>query len=147
MSRQSRWEYLRQIQRQIFQSLVATRNSRSSTSSASIAGTSANTRFACSTVLLPTVATSAPEPACDLWACGDLCTQDRLGSGWLSLVGPSEGAIAGVDALGSETLSLDAPAGTATARLSPRPSTIGSAPKSDNSKNASMVGDQISEAP
>src|SRR5580765_7478912 len=62
-----------------------------------------------------TVAPSAPETACDLWASGDLRAQCHLGSGRLSLVPASEGAAAGVDALGSETISLDAQAGTATA--------------------------------
>src|SRR5438132_404548 len=59
--------------------------------------------------------TSAPETACDLWASGDLAAQPYLGSGRLSLVRPSEGAAAGVDALGSEAVSLDASTGTATA--------------------------------
>src|SRR5262245_17391990 len=77
------------------------RSSRSSTSSASIVGTIANTPFACSTVRPQSVATSAPQPACHLWASGDLGAECHLGGGWLSLVGPSEGLAAGVDALGS----------------------------------------------
>src|SRR5215510_2575535 len=58
----------------------------------------------------PAVSSATPQTACDLGTSGDLGAQCHLGSGRLSLVGPSEGVAAGLDALGSETLSLDASA-------------------------------------
>src|SRR5207249_8784527 len=61
------------------------------------------------------VTPSAPQTACDLWASGDLGAQCHLGISRLSLVSPSEGAAAGVDALGSDAISLDASTGRATA--------------------------------
>src|SRR5262249_42565367 len=63
----------------------------------------------------PTVSSATPQTASHLWAASDLGAQCHLGSRWLSLVSPSEGTPANMDALGAETLSLDLSSGTTAA--------------------------------
>jgi hypothetical protein len=66
------------------------------------------------------ISSATSQTAGDLWASSDLGAQYHLGSRRLSLVGSSEGAATGVDALGSETLSLNPRLEQQLLRLSPR---------------------------
>src|SRR4029450_8184316 len=114
MSRQSKWEYLTKIYHRYAQ---ASSKAKRQILDEFCANCGYHRKYAIRLLNGPAPKASPP-PACDLRASGDLGAGGHLASGGLSLVGPPESPAAGVDALGSETISLDASARTANA---PRP--------------------------